>query len=139
MHCAIAAGAVSSVVVDDQGAGYLTVPTVSVIPQNIAYAGSPYGDGTPAGVLGAPQQPAPQSQYAFLWGSTGIYGVLPVITAGALTGSGTITGWVMKDNGGLYTGTPTVTITGAGAGASTLLAVTAAAVAVAYIQPAVGA
>lgn len=139
MHCTIAAGAVDAVTVDDQGAGYTSVPNVWVIPQNFAYAGALFGDGTAAGLLGQPQQPVSISEYAFLWGNTGLYTVLPVITAGALTGSGTITGWVMRDYGMLYTGTPTVTITGAGAGASTLNAVTAAAVGLAWLDPAAGA
>ena len=145
MTCAISAGAVASVTVVSQGAGYTAVPTVAVVPQPAGYFGATLPPPATVVGLGSLEGPPPAGgamAYPYqwppwLWLPVGVYTTLPVITAQALAGSGTLTGVGVIDNGAAYTGTPTVTVTGAGAATITANAVTAAANDTSYLQAAV--
>jgi hypothetical protein len=126
--CQVSGGAITVLTQVVAGAGYLTPPTVTVVPQVAYYPGSvPPSPGTQS-FLGGSNFPATN----FLWppwqiSNTGVFTILPVITSGAIGSSGTLTGTILLDAGALYTGTPTVVVTGAGAATVTLNAVTAAA------------
>ena len=145
MTCAISGGAIAAVTVVSQGAGYTAVPTVAVVPQPSGYFGATLPSPAVAVTLGSLEGPPavggamayPYQWPPWLWLPIGVYTTLPVITAQAITGSGTLTGVGVLDNGGNYTGTPTVTVTGAGAATVTCNAVTAAANDTCYLQPAV--
>lgn len=130
--CALSAtGTIASVTMANVGAGYATSPNFYLIPQTAYYQGGPSG-----GVAAAPIPPpglvfpanaVPGNQNTSATGAQ--------LTSLALTGSGALTGVVMINNGGGYTGTPTGTVTGVGAATVTMSAVTAAAVATAFVQP----
>ena len=126
-----AAGGIASITMSNVGAGYAASPNFYLIPQSAYYQG-----GTSGGVAAAPV-PAP----GLVFPSNAVPGnqnTSPLgaqLTSAALTGSGTVTGVVMINNGSTYTGTPTGTITGVGAATVTCNAVTAAAVATAFFQP----
>lgn len=126
-----AGGGIASITMSNVGAGYATTPNFYLIPQTAYYQGAPSG-----GVAAAPIPPP-----GLVFPANAVPGnqnTSPVgaqLTPVALTGSGTVTGLVMINNGTTYTGTPTATITGVGAATSTLAAVTAAAVASAFVQP----
>ena len=143
MTCTISGGAINTVTVTNQGAGYTAIPQVSVLPQLAGYAGSILPSPAVQNYLGTTWiPPAGSAAYTynwpeFQWPNLGVWTTVPVITAGAITGSGTLTGVVVIDGGSLYTGTPTVTVTGAGAATVTCNAVTAAANDVCYLQPSV--
>src|SRR5215469_4239330 len=129
-----AGGGITSITMSNVGAGYPASPQFWVIPQQAYYTGAPSGGNTfaaaafpPPGLV-HPNNAVPGNQNTSV-GS----GVL--LTSAALTGSGTVTGVVLVQNGTQYTGTPTGTITGAGAATVTMNAVTAAAVATAFFQP----
>jgi hypothetical protein len=119
------------------GAGYAVTPNWWVIPQPAYYTGGPSGSpttflpaaGTPPPGLVFPANAVPGNQ------NTSPVGVQ--LTSVALTGSGTLTGVVMVNNGSLYTGTPTGTIAGGGLTSATVTmsAVTAAATTTAFAQP----
>lgn len=136
--CTISGGAINTVTVTDAGAGYTSAPSVAVIPQMGAYAGSSIPSPGQTGLTGGS---LPYSTFPGVLGKTSIPGpwtTLPVLTVNpTLTGSGTLTGVVMNDNGSLYSGTPTMSVTGAGAAAVTLAAAIAAANESFDIQPAV--
>jgi hypothetical protein len=126
-----AGGGIASITMSNVGAGYATTPNFYLIPQTAYYQGAPSG-----GVAAAPIPPpglvfpanaVPGNQNTSPTGAQ--------LTPVALTGSGTLTGVVMINNGGGYTGTPTGTVTGVGAATVTFSAVTAAAVATAFVQP----
>jgi hypothetical protein len=126
-----ATGTISSVTIVNAGAGYAVAPNWYVIPQPAYYTGGTSGGvaaaTTPPPGLVFPTNAVPGNQ------NTSSVGVQ--LTATALTGSGTVTGVVMINNGSGYTGTPTGTITGVGAATVTVTAVTAAANATAFFQP----
>jgi hypothetical protein len=128
MVCTISGGVLNTITQVVAGAGYTAPPLVTVVPQLAYYAGSiPPPPGVQA-TFGGSNFPAGN----FTWppwqiNNTGVFSTLPVITPGAITGGGTLTGVGLLDAGALYTGTPTVVATGAGAAAVTLNAVTAAA------------
>jgi hypothetical protein len=126
--CTISGGVVNTITALNNGAGYLQPPTITVVPQVAYYPGSiPPSPGVQS-TFGGSNFPATN----FAWPpwqipNTGVFNVLPVITAGALANSGALTGVGLLDAGALYTGTPTTTVTGAGAATVTLNAVTTAA------------
>lgn len=128
-------GTIASVTIVAAGAGYAVSPNWYVIPQPAYYTGGPSGGGTfaaaaspPPGLV-YPSNAVPGNQ------NTSAVGVQ--LTSIALTGSGTMTGVVMTNNGSGYTGTPTGTIAGGGLTSATVTmsAVTAAANATAVFQP----
>lgn len=112
---ALTAGAISGVTVTNAGAGYVTAPNVYVIPQPAVYGAAA------AGIVNNPIN----TPYSLVIPQTGIVGNVAggaQLTVNAtLTGSGTVTGIVITNMGGGYTGTtiPTIAITGAGAAAAT--------------------
>jgi hypothetical protein len=126
-----AAGGIASITMVNVGAGYAVSPNFYLIPQTPYYQGGPSG-----GVAAAPIIPGglvfPFNAVA---GNQNTSPVGAQLTSIALTGTGTVTGLIMINNGVGYTGTPTATITGVGAATSTLAAVTAAANATAFFQP----
>jgi len=103
-----ATGGIGATVVANQGAGYATIPNVKVIPQFSSYVGFvPPDQSIPLPVIG----PSGSSQAI---GNVGVFTTLPIITANALTGSGTLTALGLQNNGFLYTGAaiPTITLGG---------------------------
>jgi hypothetical protein len=131
--CALTAGGgIGSVTMANVGAGYLTSPNFYLIPQMAYYGGGPSGGVAPAAAAPPPGLVFPANAVA---GNQNTSAVGAQLTSIALTGSGTVTGLVMINNGSGYTTLPTATITGVGAATSTLLAVTAAAVTQAFAQP----
>lgn len=128
-----AGGGIASITMSNVGAGYATSPNFYLLPQSAYYQGGPSGGVAaapiPAPGLVFPSNAAPGNQNTSPVGAQ--------LTPAALTGSGTVTGLVMINNGTGYTGTPTVTISGGGltGATSTLAAVTAAAVVTAFVQP----
>lgn len=126
-----AGGGIASITMANVGGGYAASPNFYLIPQSAYYQGAPSG-GVAAAPVPAPGLVFPTNAVA---GNQNTSSVGAQLTPIALTGSGTVTGLIMINNGAVYTGTPTATITGAGAAASTLAAVTAAAVATATVQP----
>jgi hypothetical protein len=139
LTCTISGGAINSITFINQGAGYTSVPTVTVIPQLAGYAGMLLPSPAVQNVLGGANMPAIQNiLLPFQWDNTGVFSNLPVISLPtALLGSGTLTGVGVIEPGALYTGTPTCTVTGAGAATVTLNAVVAAAADTCYLQPGV--
>jgi hypothetical protein len=126
-----AGGGISSITMANVGAGYASSPNFYLIPQTAYYQGGPSG-----GVAAAPI-PAPGLVYPSnaVPGNQNTSPTGAQLTPAALTGSGTVTGLVMINNGTAYTGTPTATITGVTSATSTLAAVTAAAVVTCFAQP----
>lgn len=126
-----AGGGIASITMATVGAGYATSPNFYLIPQTPFYQGATSGGAAAApavaGGLVFPANAVPGNQNTSPVGAQ--------LTPIALTGSGTVTGLVMINNGTVYTGTPTATITGVGAATTTLNAVTATAVATAFAQP----
>lgn len=126
-----AGGGIASITMANVGAGYASSPNFYLIPQTAFYQGAPSGGVAAAPIptpgLVFPTNAVPGNQNTSATGAQ--------LTSNALTGSGTVTGLVMINNGTAYTGTPTATITGVTAATSTLAAVTAAAVATAFFQP----
>jgi hypothetical protein len=117
-------GAIGAVTVTNQGAGYTSVPNVYVMPQYATFPGigvpvnpaGPPANIIPPGLIGTNQPPwLPNINWGIAPGTTGA-----LLTAGALTGSGTLTGIVITDYGVGYAGTtiPTITISGGGIGGS---------------------
>lgn len=129
-----AAGVITAITIDNPGAGYLVPPQWYVFPEPAVYYGAPI-----AGV-GPDLWPAPGLVHPSCSPQGSIYqpnlstaGAL--LTSAALTGSGTVTGIVSLDPGGLYTGTaPAVTITGAGAATATATAAVTPAVDRCFLQ-----
>jgi hypothetical protein len=125
--CTISGGVINAVTLVNPGAGYTAVPNVYVIPQYSTYVGigvpvNPAGPPSivPPGILNFQQPPFfPGINWTQVQQSPSG----AVLTAGALTGSGTVTAIVMTAYGAGYTGTtiPTITITGAGAAAATAI------------------
>lgn len=126
-----AGGGIASITMANVGAGYATSPNFYLIPQSAYYQGGPSGGVTaapiPAPGLVFPTNAVPGNQNTSATGAQ--------LTPAALTGSGTLTGVVMINNGGGYTGTPTGTVTGVGSATVTMSAVTAAAVSTSFAQP----
>lgn len=115
-----AGGALAAITMVNAGAGYAVAPNFYLIAQPGTYQGAPQG-GVAAGAFPAPGLIDPRSA---------VPGVTPVfltgtgnalLNAATLTGSGTLTGIGIINNGSNYTGTtiPAFTITGAGAAAAT--------------------
>lgn len=102
-------GAISAVTLRSAGAGYLTVPNITVEPQQALYSGATYGNVSPFQTVSSIQ---PVGSGAIL--------------TPALTGTGTITGVVFQDYGAGYVGTTTPTITVTGGGSSGALNATPA-------------
>ena len=135
---AIGGGGISTIVMDNVGAGYIASPNFWIIPQNPTYAGGPSG----AGQFAAATFPPPGTVNAAnaVPGNQNLTPSGALLTSAALTGSGVITGFIRVNWGALYTGTPTVALANAGGGslgtaAITLSAVTAAAIATVLITP----
>lgn len=126
-----AGGGIASITMANVGAGYAASPNFYLIPQSPYYQGGPSGGVVAAGIpspgLVFPANAVPGNQNTSPTGAQ--------LTSAALTGSGTVTGLVMINNGTSYTGTPTATITGVTSATSTLVAVTAAAVTTSFAQP----
>jgi hypothetical protein len=126
-----ATGTIASITMANVGGGYAASPNFYLIPQPAFYQGGPSG-----GVAAAPI-PSPGLVYPAnaVSGNQNTSPVGAQLTSLALTGSGTLTGVVMINNGGGYTGTPTGTVTGVGAATVTMSAVVAAAVSQSFLQP----
>ncbi len=138
MTCTISGGAVNTVTVTNQGGGYMAPPLIAVYPQVAGYAGLILPPPAVQNLLGGSNLPAGNYIWPpFMIPNTGVFTTLPLMTAPAITGSGTLTGVQLIDNGANYSGTPTVTVTGAGAATVTTPAVVAAASDVSYLQPSV--
>ncbi len=122
------AGAVTAITMVKVGAGYVSSPNFYVIPQ------PPTSQATAIAGVAAVGFPAPGLVYPTNL-SSGTMSVFEPnkslagcqLTSVALTGSGTLTGLGIIDNGFGYTSTPTIAITGAGAAAATAASVVAAA------------
>jgi hypothetical protein len=127
-----AGGGIASITMQNVGAGYASSPNFYLIPQTPIYQGGTSG-GAAAGAIPPPGIVAPANAVPGNQNTSSVTGAL--LTSVALTGSGTVTGIVMINNGSSYTGTPTGTVTGVGAATVTCSAVTAAAVATAFVQP----
>jgi hypothetical protein len=115
-----AGGGIASITMVSAGAGYTTYPNFYILPQPAVYNGSPIAgiaaDLVPPPGLVAPAH-APQQSIYFgnISQATGA-----LLTPGALTGSGTVTGLGLLNWGaGYVTTAPAVTITGAGAATAT--------------------
>lgn len=111
---------IATITMENVGAGYAATPNFWIIPQPPSYQGGPTGTIAPAANpppgLVYPTNAVPGNQNTSATGAQ--------LTPVALTGSGTLTGVVIIDAGGGYTGAPTVTITG-GAGSVAITALTA--------------
>jgi hypothetical protein len=129
--CTISGGVINAVTVTNAGAGYTSAPNCYVIPQFATYQGL----GVPVNAT-APTNTIPPGLVAPVVGINSYPTFLPFIqytpaaSGGALltvnpvlTGSGTLTGFVMTNYGANYVGTaiPTIAITGAGAAAATAI------------------
>lgn len=118
-------GGISSIVMDNVGAGYVGVPNFYLISLPQFYQGGAPG-GTTAGAFPPPgivaAQNLPQTG-AYQFGYPTTSSAAALLNAATLTGSGTLTGIVMTGYGSNYTGTtiPAVTITGAGGAAATAI------------------
>jgi hypothetical protein len=127
-----AGGGIASITMANVGAGYASSPNFYLIPQTAYYQG-----GASGGVAAAPI-PAPGLVYPSnaVPGNQNTSATGAQLTSAALTGSGTLTGAVIINNGTGYTAiAPAVTVTGAGGAGVTLNTATAAAVATAFVQP----
>ena len=105
----LSSGTIGAVTVLNQGAGYTSIPNVKVIPQFGGYMGQYV---PPDQSIALPVQgPTSLSQSI---GNVGAFTTMPIITAQAITGSGTLTALGIQNNGWLYTGTsvPTITLGG---------------------------
>ncbi len=127
-----AGGGIASITMATVGAGYASTPNFYLIPQTPYYQGGSSGGVAaapiPPGGLVFPANAVPGNQNTSATGAQ--------LTPVALTGSGTVTGLVMINNGTAYPAAiPTGTITGVGAATTTLASVTAPAVAQAFAQP----
>ena len=114
-----AAGVITTIVIDNPGAGYTASPQWYIFPEPAVYYGAQIAgttpDAWPAPGLIHPSMQPPGSVYQANMVVTGA-----LLTSTALTGSGTITGLQVLDPGGGYSGTaPVVTVTGAGAATAT--------------------
>ena len=123
---------IASITMVNVGAGYATTPNFYLIPQTAYYQGGPSG-----GVAAAPIIPGglvfPANAVA---GNQNTSAVGAQLTSLALTGSGTLTGVVIYQNGTGYTAiTPAVTVTGVGAATATANLVVAAANTQSFAQP----
>lgn len=127
-----AGGGIASITMANVGAGYATSPNFYLIPQPAYYGGGPSGGVAAAAAAPPPGLVFPTNAVA---GNQNTSAVGAQLTPVALTGSGTVTGVTVINNGSTYTGTPTGTITGVGAATVTVSAVTAAAVTQAFTQP----
>ncbi len=121
-------GVVTAVTMVRVGAGYTSSPNFYVIPQ------PPSSQATPIAGVTAPIWPAaglvyptnlPGGTMAMFEPNKSLAGCQ--LTSVALTGSGTVTGLGLIDNGFGYTSTPAITITGAGLATATATTVVAAA------------
>jgi hypothetical protein len=126
-----AGGGIASITMANVGAGYASSPNFYLIPQTAVYQGGTSG-GAAAGPIPAPGLVFPTNAVP---GNQNTSATGAQLTSNALTGSGTLTGVVMINSGGGYTGTPTGTVTGVGAATVTMSAVTAAAVSTSFAQP----
>ena len=137
LDCVISGGAVAAVTVIDAGAGYASVPAITVIPQLAGIAADSAPAPNTAAQIGATPILGTPGDFFQTYINGGVFTTLPVITA-SLTGSGTLTGAVVVDPGQNYTAVaPAVTVSGGGLGggaAVTLATVTAAANATAFLQ-----
>lgn len=107
-----AGGAISAVTMDNVGAGYASSPNFWIIPQPASYQGGTVlgnaAGAVPAPGLVYPGNAVPGNQNTSATGAQ--------LTPIALTGSGTLTGLVITNNGGGYTtASPSVSFTGGGA------------------------
>ena len=127
-----ATGTIGAITMVTVGAGYAASPNFYLIPQTAYYQGGPSG-----GVAAAPIIPGglvfPANAVA---GNQNTSPVGAQLTSVALTGSGTLTGVVVYQNGTGYTAiTPAVTVTGVGAATATAHLVVAAANTQSFAQP----
>ena len=117
MDCTISGGAISGVTLVDAGAGYTAVPQVLVLPQLGSYAGAkPPSPGDSLPTLGNVDVSNLVINWNPVFGASfqnlGAFTTLPVITAGALINSGTLTGIGIIQPGIGYSVAPTLSITG---------------------------
>lgn len=109
-YAVLSSGAISTVTMDNVGAGYTASPNFWIIPQAASYQGGPAG-GVAAGVIPSPGIVAPGNAVPGNQNTSQSTGAL--LTSAALTGSGTLTGiGVINPGGGYTTASPTVTFTG---------------------------
>ena len=115
-----AGGGIASIVMQTVGAGYIAAPNFYLIPQPGSYQGGPQG-GVAAGLLPAPGLVHPNNAIPGNQNLSTSAGAL--LTPNILTGSGTLTGIGMINNGLGYDGThiPAITITGCGLAAATAI------------------
>jgi hypothetical protein len=119
--CLISAGAISSITMQNPGAGYIGTPNFWIIPQPTQYQGSPAG-GIAAGTIPPPGLVHPNNAVPGNQNTSTTGGAL--LTPVALTGSGTLTGvGVINPGAGYITAQPTVAVTGAGAATVTITGV----------------
>lgn len=111
----LTAGAISAITMVTVGAGYAASPNFWILPQTGQYMGGPAvgvaaGTAPPGGIV-FPTNAAPGNQNTAATGAQ--------LTSAALTGSGTLTGLKIIDNGAGYTASPTLTVTGLTAATAT--------------------
>lgn len=108
-----AGGAISTITMDNVGAGYTASPNFYLIPQPAIYQGGP-SLATAAGAIPAPGLVNPANAVP---GNQNTSSNGALLTSVALTGSGTLTGLVIVNAGGGYTtASPSVTFTGGAGG-----------------------
>jgi hypothetical protein len=115
-----AGGGIAAITMINAGAGYITSPNFWIIPQPSYYQGGPPG-GPNSGLAAAPIVPGglvdPANAVPGNQNTDSVNGAK--LTPAALTGSGTLTGIGVINNGGGYqTTAPTITISG-GSGSPT--------------------
>jgi hypothetical protein len=146
--CTISAGAVATATLVNVGAGYTALPNVYVIPQFLDYPGAPSlitGAIPPnfppgfiaggAGQSGGGTLPPQNWRYGLQIATPITSGALINFGAGAIGGSGTVTGITLVDGGLGYTAAATtLTVTGAGAATATIANPVAAANDTSFIQ-----
>jgi hypothetical protein len=128
-----ATGTIASITMANVGAGYAASPNFYLIPQMAFYGGGPSG-----GVAAAAAAPPPGLVFPAnaVPGNQNTSPVGAQLTSLALTGSGTLTGIVIINNGTGYTAiSPAATVTGVGAATATTTLVVAAAVTTSFVQP----
>lgn len=113
------AGGINAVTVDEIGAGYLTAPNITIIPQTQFYAGSGLGG------VAAPAYPPPGNVGQSATSTANVPGAFLTVNP-VLTNANRLTALVMTDYGFGYAGTtiPTITIGGTltGAAATAIMA-----------------
>ena len=134
-----AGGAISAITMLSAGAGYAVTPNFWIIPQPSYYQGGPPG-GPTSGLNPASINPGGLVDPANIAPSTNVQADSvngAKLTPAALTGSGTLTGIGIINNGGGYTATtaPTIALSSGAATATITLSATTATTATIRSQP----